>query len=339
MADPPAVALTDLPSLLAWEASPGAWRPWRTMYDAFLWRRARALCAQNPDDACIALALQALPPAKRRRFLRTPQVARLLYRQDGEHPWRGGATFARELLAELGSALPRDRGNTLLPAALTLDIDGDAPFPDEDDGFATLCYRPGECDRVVSKLRDAMMALRRLSPTIAALVTSWISVLALRRQPGKPNALFSSTFSHAVGLVRITNAHLAEADRTSLMDALVHEAIHSLLYGYEESRAPFQTEPAWRVPIRSPWTGATLALPSYLQACLVWYGLYHLWRLAQRAGFGPAERVAALAGRARTGFHHRPVSQGLADYHAWVAPDCLALLYTIEGRMLNEVWV
>ncbi|TDR82681.1 aKG-HExxH-type peptide beta-hydroxylase [Paludibacterium purpuratum] len=343
---PTTVALEHLLHLLAWEAPPQAWRPWQAAYDVFLWQRVQYLCEQSVDDGCIFQALQALSPARCQRFLRTPQVARLLYRHDdNEDVWRGGTRLAGFLLEELGdldtaacdsAVLPCARRVTLLADALALDLDGRQTFPDEDGQWRTVCHASPEREAVLDQLSDAMAALQHLSPSLAALVTTCIEVLALRCEPETPRGLFSSTFSHYVGLVRITNAHLAEADAPALMDALVHEAIHCLLYRYEESCAPFQSARAWTVTIQSPWTGATIALPSYLQACMVWYGLFHLWRLAAVSGFGPAPRVAQLAERARVGFCHRPVSEGLIAHRGWIAPAYLDLLLAAEARMLAE---
>ena len=192
-----------------------------------------------------------------------------------------------------------------------------------------------EAEAAQGKVRAAVEALRQACPPALALVTSVIEVLALRREP-EETAFYSSTFPGCPGLVRLTNTHLAEASSHAIVEALVHEAIHCILHIHEELEAPFvNDEEASHAKVRSPWTGATIRLQSYIHACAVWYGIYWLWS-ADAFAAGPADaEMSGLKKRARRGFQYLPASAGLAPFRHLVPGGVGALLQELEERVLR----
>ena len=74
-------------------------------------------------------------------------------------------------------------------------------------------------------------------------------------------------------------------------DALVHEAIHAVVYRLElieflhlDDRASLAQQTT------SPWSGRSLTLRSFVHACFVWYGLWHLWQMRPSPGHRTIER-------------------------------------------------
>jgi len=354
---PPLIAMADL---LQWTPVRHGPVLWRDAFEMHLERHVLAVLAQSEPDRCLEESLTLLAEGARRRFLRAPAVATLLRRQLG-NPF-DDRVFARLLLAELAAAgipteLPESlwtaRGDRLLEqgeperwtltgaplgdTGIALDLASPFEFPDDEFGIAeTAPHGSEELEIAMGKVLEAIEALRLASPPALALVTSLIEVLALRRELPKPTAFYSSTFPGCPGLVRLTNTHLPEASSHAIVEGLVHESIHCILHVHEELEEPFVRKAEDRdTKVRSPWTGATIRLQSYIHACAVWYGIYWLWSADGFAAGPPDGEVETLRQRARRGFQYRPVSVGLAPFRDLITNSIGALLQELEERMLQ----
>jgi hypothetical protein len=144
----------------------------------------------------------------------------------------------------------------------------------------------------------------------------------------------SSTFFGYPGLVRFTNTHLPDVDIPAVIEALVHEAIHCVLHVHEECAEPFVPRDAvTRATVVSPWTGATILLPSYIHACAVWYGLYWLWSDARSWDGVPQRRVEEMRHRARVGFERHPASVGLKPFRGLLSASVVGVLEEMEESL------
>jgi len=141
--------------------------------------------------------------------------------------------------------------------------------------------------------------IARASGTARALVDAGVRVLLPKELPNAGQATPSASWRAAIGLVAIGNPLRAEWSPQRMADALVHEAIHQLLYKVE-LRQPFFVDlgTASRLEVVSPWSGSTLKLTQFAHACLVWAGLWHLWRRWE----GKEPAVEQLRRRAAGGF-------------------------------------
>jgi HEXXH motif-containing protein len=285
-------------------------------------------------------------------------VAYLLLRH-GTSAEADSQRFAELLLAELAAIgsvpqLPRSlwtaRGDRFLTpenvqgpdktglgdTGIALDERSPFSFSDDEFGLAgTLALDEASCAAVKDKLLSAFGILQMLSDRIYSFVTTFIEVLAIRQHLEQPNVFYSSTFSRYIGLVRFTNAHRPNANMPTLVEALVHEAIHGLLYMCEELAPAFSVkQEAERISLNSPWTGATISLHSYMHACAVWYGIYWFWSEVLRARVDGMELCEASRDIAHAGFKHRPVSKGLASFEHLLPSGMNNLLRELEARML-----
>jgi HEXXH motif-containing protein len=155
----------------------------------------------------------------------------------------------------------------------------------------------------LERLRRAYASLDEVNPNAASFVTNFTRVLLLQENPAE--AKFSSySVGQYIGRSVLSNPHLV--DEVLLAEAMVHEAIHALLYMQ-------QHQPPWGLEINedqyddsakvtSPWTGRPLAVTAYLHACFVWYGLLQLWSLAVGSEAFPVRRVRGRIARAALGF-------------------------------------
>jgi hypothetical protein len=353
------VYLADLADALRWQRPPEALAVWTAEYDALLERRVEEHCSKRAEDACILEALALLPAVRRRRFLRSPGVAaKLLQDHEGGFPGRATSDLLLAELAAVGliPSLPKPlwtaRGDRLFSQGGSegwdptepclgdtgITLDERSPFAFPDDGLV-IQTRPiptaAERALVREKLAGGFAALRASCPIAARFVPQFLEVIAPRRE-ATPSATFhSSSFARYVGLVRITNAHLEQVDAARLSETYVHEGIHGLLYTYEELQAPFlPTNPLRHLKVRSPWSGATIRLGSYIHAVAAWYGVYWFWRAVADSGVYPADRCQELLRRAEGGFRRHPVTVGLQPHRHVLSPETGVVLEELERRIL-----
>jgi len=115
------------------------------------------------------------------------------------------------------------------------------------------------------------------------LIYKFTNVIVLKRQNYQSGNrhFFSSSDGYYIGRTVLGNVELVSPE--ILVDSIVHEAIHALLYMIDEK---FQWQPSPEESdkignkILSPWSGNKLSIRNYLQAIFVWYGLFNLWKFA-----------------------------------------------------------
>ena len=195
------------------------------------------------------------------------------------------------------------------PPVAGLVVDADSPAAVRFDiGLRMKCgmeaYNdPAARGLALRKLGVAVEALDLVDPVISAFVRRFTQVDNVVTDRGM-DGFSSGSMNQYVGRSIFWNAHLTSVDAGTLAEALVHEAIHTLL-DMHRSRNPWVLGP--RQPagehdvIVSPWTGAGLLLEPFLQACFVWYGLLHFWRAA-------AVLLRSLLKESRWGFPWRALA-------------------------------
>jgi len=184
----------------------------------------------------------------------------------------------------------------------------------------------------LSQVRDK---LRTVKPELLAFVVRFTKVLIVQEDHAEPFS--SGSNGDYVGRTVISNPD--EAAEADLADAIVHEAIHSLLYMQEEQQPwifhPNLFEPTPRVV--SPWSGRKLPLRPYLQACFVWYGLLNLWASACQKKVFETERSHFLFKRAAVGFLGESLSARVADYRSEISSDVLGSIDEMQRLVVSAL--
>jgi hypothetical protein len=189
---------------------------------------------------------------------------------------------------------------------------------------------------VIDRMATAWQQISATSTLVADFAAKFVQVIVLRSD--NERSAFSGGSSHGcIGRVVIDNPHLDFVSDVRLADALVHEAIHALLY-MQVYRAPWGTSHgafAQGVRVVSPWTGAALPVTSFLQACFVWYGLLHFWRLAHEAKtFGGAQEAHVGMTLALAGFLGSPLLDALSsEDRKIVSDDVSSAIQTMQARV------
>jgi len=189
---------------------------------------------------------------------------------------------------------------------------------------------------VIDQMTTAWQQISATSTLVADFVGKFVQVIVLRSD--NERKAFSGGSSHGcIGRVVIGNPHLDFVSDVRLADALVHEAIHALLY-MQLYRAPWGTSHGAYAPdvrVVSPWTGAALPVTSFLQACFVWYGLLHFWSLAHEAKtFRGAQEVRGRMDLALAGFVGPPLLDELSNEDRKIVNDDVSsAIETMQARV------
>jgi hypothetical protein len=315
--------LGDLVSLLAWTdptCGQSAAR-WKEPYEAFLAARTRSALDAHPE---LREAYRALPSLQQRRVRGEPM---LLRRLASPHPEATAPAFAAVLTSALDG--PKDGFMDVFfmgpRSSLPLLWTRSAPSPP----LSPATSKVQGADRALAEARVTGGAafVAAVSGAAAGFVSLFLELLFLTAEDG--DGYSSGSFDGLPGIAYVTNAHRSHQWR--LPDVLVHEAVHGAIYMYETVCGPLTRETGDGQRLRSPWTGASLRLPAYVQACFVWYALVNFWRLAlARTGADCGKMLRRAAG----GFRRAPATR--ANRQALLAhtdPEVFARLQEIERRM------
>lgn len=308
--------------------------------------RLRALREECParGDRLLA-AVQGSSDASLMRVLLAPETtSRLLYA--GRTDISGLADFlddaflaeeaieghqvtpGRELWTALGDARVLPTGGVLRGPSLMdrvpLDFDspnvrlGDPAAAQGRDDPACPTFTSDERGLVLDRLAAAAGLIAAAGPDVSKFVTTFTKIVVLLKD--RHSTFSSGSAGQYIGRSVIGNPHAPAVGDLDLAEALVHEAIHALLYMHErwEPWVPARFYPP--VPcVVSPWSGRNLALRPFLQACFVWYGILHFWSRAISNGAVPVARASDRLARAAHGFLRGPLLPRLT-------PDCLESL-------------
>jgi hypothetical protein len=226
--------------------------------------------------------------------------------------------------------MPLDFGS---PHALRLNLEG----IEEMAAQPRSGFEREEIELVLSRLRQAQKGIASTALSVLNFVIQFTKVLVLMKDTAAPQKFASGSNGQCVGRSFLVNPHALNIDEVDLADAIVHETIHSLLY-MQERKKRWVYDPELYDPISravSPWTGNSLALRPFLQACFVWYGLLQFWCLAlPRSTFNPT-RVRERMIMALKGFLGRPLLEQVAPYKTDISPDLLEAIEEMQAIVIS----
>ena len=236
----------------------------------------RELEAAEPELAARILSqLGEADGEKLRAVVLAPETSsRVLWDHPGGCDDRSFGQYLVELL-EAGPAQPNETGLVVdldTPAAVCFDY-----TTLRDGGMRLEHYTvPADRELAIGKLEAAMHGIDAVDTGVAAFVRRFTLVANVLVDTETPKFTSGST-SQYVGRSLFCNAHLSGVDAELMADALVHEATHSLLYMHELCDEWIDEDVLTRQSVvESPWSGATLFIRPFLQACFVCVRLMHL---------------------------------------------------------------
>lgn len=196
---------------------------------------------------------------------------------------------------------------------------------------------PRAKEAALVKLDQAMRGVDEVDADLGGFVRRFTLVanVVVDSDSGK---FTSGSTGQYIGRSIFCNSELASADIELLAESLVHEATHSLLYMHEALHPwvlrdePFDAEAV----VVSPWSGATLPVRPFLQACFVWFALVNFWSLAQGGRTFGQTRVEERLAVARRGFLAGPLIDLISEYVPHIAPELLGLVRAMQDEVTAE---
>jgi len=136
-----------------------------------------------------------------------------------------------------------------------------------------------------------------------------------------------------IGRVGLINVLSRGWNVAKLSNAIVHEAIHSLIYKLELQHALYSDNDApEKCTAVSPWSGRTLKLHSFVHACFVWFGLWCFWNKSE----DQSAAALKLKNRALTGFLAGPLLSSLSsESFAGIQPYVRDAIEEMYGRVMS----
>ncbi len=192
-------------------------------------------------------------------------------------------------------------------------------------------YSAEEVSIVVDKVRDAFSRVESLSATAAQLIRHFIKVIIPLKVPSGSGSTSQSRIPGRVLLSGVENASPAK-----LASALVHEAMHQLLYVLEwagQFVIPPVDDEERPARVKSLWSGRELELHSFIHACFIWYGLVRFWTLPQASElFDPRDLQLELS-RCLSGFRGPNPIDALGPFAGQLRYDVVATARTLHSLL------
>lgn len=146
----------------------------------------------------------------------------------------------------------------------------------------------------------ALNIVKQISPSTYEFVLTFQKIIVLQRD--SENESFSTISGRAfLGKVIFRNSPDSIDPIESLIDTIIHEAIHSYLYIVEQ-KCPWMENIYDNDLIKSPWSGNYIRIDSYLHACFVWFGLANFWKMAVAFNHEELKNSSKFLDRSLKGF-------------------------------------
>lgn len=135
-----------------------------------------------------------------------------------------------------------------------------------------------EAYKSIEKIQVAEKIINLVFPNFIQLIKN--NIITIKLCSDDVNQTYTSSSSRSnTGRVALINAHLCHVDIPTLINALIHEAIHNFFYRIEYMK-PFvnNINDALNLNIESPWSKKMITLPTYIHACYIYYALKNFWK-------------------------------------------------------------
>lgn len=191
---------------------------------------------------------------------------------------------------------------------------------------------------VLHRLALAQGAIAATSTVVSAFSTMFIKVLVLQKDDEE--SWYGAYATPGYCGVVISNPQHQLVDVVRIAESIVHEAMHPLLDMLVYTRPWGIEDPLYddKPKVASPWTGTSLSVSNFLQACFVWYGLLHFWSRALGTTAFPLKRVRGRMSRAAVGFVGPPLLELVdeADRVLIAAPIRMAI-QRMQARVMEAL--
>jgi hypothetical protein len=360
--------LEDMPEALSWSAESPAFDEVHAAYLHRLERTFIATLRRNPQSTNVAHIVELRDQISRQgyeRFVTAPETSRRLFWPDVD--WEDDLAFyATALLAEaaregIAKKIPRELwtavgdvcyfpdGHRLewphVPKMMPLDFGSPHAVWIDLSGATWKTDRPREpltlheLNAAFQKIESALDGIGKLAPRAVAFSARFNKVLVIQKDNNAPTQCQSGSTGQFVGRSFVTNVQNASITEEAVAEAVVHEAVHSILYMHQilEPWGPAEFIYDQKPRIASPWTGRPLPLRSFVEACFVWYALAHLWCYAVSDDYFEGQQVRYHLLRAIRGFLGKPLADPLAECQNVIHRLLVEVIDSMQARVRQAI--
>ncbi|MDC0711065.1 hypothetical protein POL68_21520 [Stigmatella sp. ncwal1] len=202
-------------------------------------------------------------------------------------------------------------------------------------------FTPEEHRSVCAKTEEAMDGIREVSPAAYDFVHQTVSVLIPRKQTHAdfyPTSFKGSSSRVHIGRSNIFNVQFDYIDSTNVAQSIVHEAIHNHLYKVEEENSLIHdAQAADQARLLSPWTGNSINLVAFVHGTIVFYAIFHFFRLPLASRYFSSKHLQYYVDQAVQGFRERRMSQCLEPCRRYLQPRAYEQLEAMEADVMQAV--
>lgn len=309
------------------------------------------LRASEPDRVSRLMDVFASDGEVVRRFLTAPETFHQLARNNDDRRFLSYAETAVEAeLCRSGKSQALDRNvwtplgdfcasGTHAPVVDHIPIDFESPYSRVADvpiagPFAP--FDPEARQQVLDRLGRSLQNLNRMSRECAKVVRLFTAVIVARLDTTRPNAFLSSSSPRYPGATVLCNPHCATPQMLS--EAVLHEAIHSLMCGIQ-LQEPFVLDhrALSHRKIASPWTGKMLAPDAFVEACFVWFGLWHFWSIEGTGNAPATPEGTRLRQRSIAGFGRAKLSDMVRSMESVFTADAFNAIDAMQAIVARDL--
>ncbi|MDH5975186.1 hypothetical protein L8R98_00185 [Vibrio splendidus] len=190
---------------------------------------------------------------------------------------------------------------------IPLNAGDDVMFQGMDEQYGIL-KSPSEIEVIINKLGTSLAMLKSKHSDAYEFITCCNLMLVLRDDSSNELSYSSGSYDGYPGLTLLANAQQERISEARIIDSLYHEAIHTMIYMYEEVNGKLLKQSYDReIKLTSPWSGASLGLNQFAQAIFVWKGLMYLNDALEVSGLN------YTSSNAKKGFANNPSQMFLKE--------------------------
>jgi len=177
-------------------------------------------------------------------------------------------------------------------------------------------------------------------PGITNQLTTYLKAIVINRitNQGVVTNLVSGSDARFIGRTVISNVLLAEPEK--IIEAFIHESIHSTLYMGDAIDAWLptreETHQAGYSAI-SPWTGNRISISSIQEAIFVWYGIYKLWKIAYENQLYSSPKVERRLKFVSNGFEKLDIVRLATDNKFILKDDFYDAVQKMKKNVVTEM--
>ena len=197
------------------------------------------------------------------------------------------------------------------------------------DEIETICRLFEETVDSVIKINGLV---NQLTTFLKAIVINKIS------NNGRATNLVSGSDARYIGRTVISN--VISADPVKLMEAFVHESIHSALYMGDIIKPWLPTREQTKLAgynAVSPWTGNKISISSIQEAIFVWYGIYQLWKICYEERIFDSNQVVDRLMFVTKGFRDLNINSIAALNNFSISEDLSEAIAQMRKDVLREM--